>query len=76
MMIAVHHLVGAAEIGTMLKVGRQRVHQLTTRPDFPAPVVVLTMGKVWHAEEVRAWDEARKASRRPRQEVRQRRDGR
>ena len=63
MLVAVHHLVGAAEIGEMLGVGRQRVHQLTTRPDFPEPVVVLSMGKVWHREDVERWDRERKAKR-------------
>lgn len=54
-LIAVHHLVGAQEIARMLGVSRQRVTQLAARPDFPAPVVVLAMGKVWHTEEVAAW---------------------
>lgn len=54
-----HHLVGAHEIGEMLGVSRQRVHQLVTRPDFPAPVVKLAMGSVWSAEEVRQWARAR-----------------
>lgn len=63
MLLNVHHLVGAAEIAEMLGVSRQRVHQVTTKPGFPAPVVVLTMGKVWHREQVEAWDRARKADR-------------
>jgi predicted DNA-binding transcriptional regulator AlpA len=54
-----HHLVGAAEIAAMLGVSRQRVQQLIARPDFPEPVVVLAMGKVWETKDVRAWAKAR-----------------
>jgi hypothetical protein len=56
MVPAVHHLVGAAEIGRMLGgLSRQRVQQLITRDDFPQPEVVLDMGKVWKREAVIAW---------------------
>jgi predicted DNA-binding transcriptional regulator AlpA len=49
--------VGAHEIRVLLAGGisRQRVYQLTSRPDFPAPVADLAMGKVWLAEDVEAW---------------------
>jgi hypothetical protein len=51
-----HHLVGAAEIGRMLGgVSRQRVQQLVSSTDFPAPEVALDMGKVWKREAVEAW---------------------
>lgn len=64
-MSAVHHFVGPAEIGEMLGgVSRQRVHQLTSRADFPAPVVILHMGKVWHTEDVERWIEQRERKRR------------
>jgi prophage regulatory protein len=53
-----HHLVGAAEIAAMLGVSRQRVQQLISRPDFPAPAVVLAMGKVWLTADVEAWAKA------------------
>lgn len=46
---------GAAEIANMLGVSRQRVQQLTNRPDFPTPDIELAMGKVWRAERIRAW---------------------
>jgi len=59
MVIAVHHLVGSAEIGRLLGVSRQRVQQLISRDDFPAPEVVLDMGKVWKREAVIAWAKAR-----------------
>jgi prophage regulatory protein len=55
MVTAVHHLVGSAEIGRMLGVGRQRVQQLISREDFPAPEVTLDMGKVWKRADVEAW---------------------
>ena len=58
-LINMHHLVGAQEIARLLGVSRQRVTQLTTdaKYDFPAPVVVLAMGKVWDREDVIAWAE-------------------
>jgi predicted DNA-binding transcriptional regulator AlpA len=55
MVLAVHHLVGSAEIGVMLGVGRQRVQQLIGRDDFPEPEVTLAMGKVWKRADVEAW---------------------
>jgi prophage regulatory protein len=55
MILPVHHLVGSQEIGVMLKVGRQRVQQLISRPDFPEPEVTLAMGKVWRTADVEAW---------------------
>lgn len=59
MMIAVGDLVGAAEIGEMLGVSRQRVQQLISRSDFPAPFDELRMGKVWWRKDVAAWAAAR-----------------
>jgi prophage regulatory protein len=48
--------IGAAEIGRRLGgVSRQRVQQIVNRPDFPKPVKVLDMGKVWDADDVEAW---------------------
>jgi predicted DNA-binding transcriptional regulator AlpA len=55
MVLAMHHLVGSAEIGTMLGVGRQRVQQLISRDDFPRPAVKLAMGKIWKRADVEAW---------------------
>ena len=55
MLTAVHHLIGAAEIGDLFGVSRQRVQQLVNRPDFPRPVVELAMGKVWNTEDVLRW---------------------
>lgn len=48
-------LMGAAEIGRLLGVSRQRVQQIVKTPGFPEPAAVLDMGKVWRAADVRAW---------------------
>lgn len=50
-----HRYVGAAEIGRMLAVGRQRVYQLTAKPDFPEPFEILAAGKIWITDHVIAW---------------------
>lgn len=55
MLTAVHHLIGAAEIGELFGVSRQRVQQLINQADFPAPTVTLAMGKVWETEDVLEW---------------------
>lgn len=51
--------VGSAEIAEMFGVSRQRAYQLTSRADFPAPMVRLKAGAVWVTAEVIAWAEAR-----------------
>jgi prophage regulatory protein len=48
-------LLGPAEIGKRLGVGRTRVYQITQRRNFPLPVAELEMGNVWLAEDVEAW---------------------
>jgi predicted DNA-binding transcriptional regulator AlpA len=48
-------LVGAHEIRELLGVSRQRVHQLTRRSQFPAPVADLAQGKVWLRDDIDAW---------------------
>ena len=48
-------LVGPAELPQLLGVGRTRLVQLSSRPDFPAPVAALVMGKVWALSQVQAW---------------------
>ncbi len=53
-------LMGAAEIGKLLGVSRQRVQPLVcddarNTNGFPEPAASLDMGKVWRADEVRAW---------------------
>jgi predicted DNA-binding transcriptional regulator AlpA len=52
-------LVGAHEIRVMLGgVSRQRVHQITSRKDFPKPAATLAQGKVWRRSDVQRWIEA------------------
>lgn len=51
-------VMGAAEIGRLLGVSRQRVQQLVKTDGFPAPVAVLDMGKVWLAGDIRRWAKA------------------
>lgn len=48
-------VVGMAEIGQMLGVSRGRITVLIGRADFPAPIAVLTMGRVWAHDQVSAW---------------------
>ncbi|GAA2346608.1 DNA-binding protein [Dactylosporangium salmoneum] len=55
MLLTMEEVMGAHEIGQMLGVSRQRVQQITARPDFPAPAWTLAMGKAWLAVDVRAW---------------------
>ena len=57
----VETLLGNAELGKLLGVSRQRVSQLVTRDDFPAPRAVLIMGSIWSLDDVLAW--ARKSGR-------------
>lgn len=54
------NLMGAHEIRVRLGgISRQRVYQITSKRDFPAPVAELAMGNVWLAEDVEAWIAAR-----------------
>lgn len=61
-------LLGATEVGELLEVSRQRVHQLKTEhPDFPAPLVEVAMGPLWDERAItrfaRDWN--RRPGRRP-----------
>jgi hypothetical protein len=49
------HLMGQAEIADRLGVSRQRVQQLTAKPNWPAPFDTLAMGKVWWIKDVEEW---------------------
>jgi prophage regulatory protein len=51
--------MGAHEIRVRMGISRQRVYQLARLPDFPAPVADLAQGKVWRADDVEAWIDAR-----------------
>jgi len=52
-------LLGAKELEGLLGVSRQRVQQLVTGADFPEPLAVLAMGKVWREQDVLRWAEQR-----------------
>ena len=45
-------MLGAAELGVLLGVSRQRVTQLTGKEWFPAPVTRLAMGAVWELVDI------------------------
>lgn len=47
--------MGAAEIAARLNLSRQRVTQLTNRPDWPRPYDRLAVGRVWATADVEAW---------------------
>lgn len=54
-------LMGAHEIRVRLGgISRQRVYQITSRPDFPKPAADLLQGKVLLAEDVDAWITAKR----------------
>ena len=48
-------MLGAAELGVLLGVSRQRVTQLTGKQWFPAPVTRLAMGAVGSWSTSNAW---------------------
>jgi hypothetical protein len=48
-------LMGAAEIGKLLDISRQRVQQLTVKSDFPVPEEELAMGKIWDTKKIQDW---------------------
>jgi prophage regulatory protein len=49
-------LVGAHEIRIRLGgISRQRVYQITSRADFPKPIIDLAQGKVWGTDDVDQW---------------------
>ena len=47
--------LGPAELAEMFGVSRQRVAEIVAKPDFPQPIAVLRMGKVWRTDDVVAW---------------------
>ena len=64
------HLVGAAEVATMLGVSRQHVSTLATAPavGFPEPEAELSAGRIWRREAIEEWmaqNPARGGGRRP-----------
>jgi hypothetical protein len=59
-LVALTDLVGAAEIVDRLKRGSPKLVTDWRRryPDFPAPVLELSMGNLWLWPEVEAWAKA------------------
>jgi prophage regulatory protein len=55
LMVMGRHLMGQAEIADRLGVSRQRVQQLTGKPNWPEPFDTLAMGKVWWVKDVEEW---------------------
>jgi prophage regulatory protein len=48
--------MGTAEIRQRLgDISRQRVYQLTQRPDWPSPYDHLIQGRVWKRDDIEAW---------------------
>ncbi|RKN16251.1 hypothetical protein D7147_23615 [Micromonospora musae] len=48
--------MGVSEIREMLgNVSRQRASVIANQRNFPEPVAVLAMGKVWRKSDVEAW---------------------
>ena len=45
-------MLGAAELGALLGVSRQRVGQLTVKAWFPTPAIRLAMGAVWRLGDI------------------------
>lgn len=45
-------VLGAAELGKLLGVSRQRVSQLTAKEWFPSPISRLSMGPVWELVDI------------------------
>jgi len=48
-------VLGPTEIAALLGVSRGRANQLLARDGFPAPVAVLSTGRVWAYEAVADW---------------------
>ena len=48
-------LVASREVQGMLGVSRTRAYQITNSKSFPDPVVVLSVGRIWRAEDVERW---------------------
>lgn len=55
-------LMGAAEIQDRLGFSRQWTYVIVGRRGFPEPVMELTMGKLWLAEDVEGWIRANRES--------------
>jgi predicted DNA-binding transcriptional regulator AlpA len=52
-------MMALAEVADFLGVSRQRAAILVDRPDFPAPIDTLNVGRIWSGTDVRAYAEKR-----------------
>lgn len=52
-------LAALAEVADILGVSKQRALTLTNRPDFPAPVDTLEVGRIWRRADVIDWNARR-----------------
>jgi prophage regulatory protein len=48
-------LLASQEIQEMLGVSRTRAYQITNSKSFPDPVAVLSVGRIWRADDVERW---------------------
>jgi predicted DNA-binding transcriptional regulator AlpA len=53
-------VMALAEVADYLGVSRQRAAVLVDRPDFPAPLDTLSVGRIWSASDVRTYAERRR----------------
>ena len=52
-------MMALAEVADLLGISRQRAAILVDRPDFPAPIDTLAVGRIWSAADVGAYAEKR-----------------
>ncbi|SCG53734.1 transcriptional regulator, AlpA family [Micromonospora echinaurantiaca] len=50
--------MASQEIQEMLGVSRTRAYQITNSKSFPDPVAVLSVGRIWRADDVERWIKA------------------
>lgn len=51
----VNLVYGHAELGERLRISRQRLAEITARPDFPEPIDHLRSGRVWLKADIERW---------------------
>jgi len=58
-------VLGFAEIAAVLGVSKTRASALIARPDFPAPIATLSVGRIWSYDEVAVYCERHGRSMKP-----------
>ena len=53
--VAPEELASVGEIATMLNVPKRTAQRWIERPDFPAPIAALAVGRIWRRADVEAW---------------------